>query len=81
MEAGIIKSNPVFYNPYTLAPQRPASRVPIPLTTARFTSTIQVMNQTFKNVALSLAVILLVALLCLMGYIIAAGLWAFFLNA
>ncbi|MBN2500011.1 MAG: hypothetical protein JXB38_04530 [Anaerolineales bacterium] len=40
-----------------------------------------VMNQTLKNVALSLAVILLVAFLCLTGYIIAAGIWAFFLNA
>ena len=39
------------------------------------------MNQTFKNVALSLAVILLVAFLCLTGYIIAAGIWVFFLNA
>ena len=39
------------------------------------------MNQTFKNIAFSLAVILVVAFLCLTGYIIAAGIWAFLLNS
>ena len=47
----------------------------------RFRKYNTIMNQTLKNVALSLVVILLVAFLCLTGYIIAAGIWAFFLNA
>ena len=72
--------------PCTLSPIHPGTCAPsshalVPLTSGAFTSTIFSMNQTFKNVALSLAVFLLVAFLCLTGYVIAAGIWAFFLNA